>query len=290
MPAVFTGITPAGTSGSISATARFLAALVCFSLLTISPAALGDKYASIIIDDLGNNIEHGHDIAILPAALTLAILPQTTYARDIARLGVKHNKEIMLHLPLQSVVHSKASPGTLNLHMTKQAFVRQLRQNLNAVPYIRGVNNHMGSLLTRHPGHMSWLMEELKRHKKLYFVDSKTTARSIADQLASEYRIPNMSRDFFLDPDDSEATLQRQFNRFIARVNSHGYALAIAHPHPKTIQFLQQHLRELAEQNIQLVPVSQLIRAVGNNLQAVRQPNHEGKTNVTCTGTTCTGL
>ena len=263
-----------------------MAGVLFFSL---SSLALAEKYASIIIDDLGNNIETGYEIASLPAALTLAILPDTAWARDIARLGSRHNKEIMLHLPLQSVVHSKPSPGTLGLHMTRSAFVRQLRHNLGAVPYIRGINNHMGSLLTRHPGHMGWLMEELQQHP-LYFVDSKTTPRSIADRLADEYHIPNLSRDFFLDPDDSEATLQRQFKRFIARVNSRGYALAIAHPYPKTIQFLQQHLPELAEQNIRLVPVSQLIRKAGKSQPDNRQPEREGKTDVTCTGTTCTGL
>lgn len=270
------------------AIARLMAGIVCSGLVLMATPVLAQKYASIIIDDLGNSLEHGYDIAALPGALTLAILPLTAYAHDIARTGVRHNKEIMLHLPMQSVAHSKASPGTLDLHMTRQAFVSQLRQNLAAVPHIRGVNNHMGSLLTRHPGLMDWLMQELKQHRSLYFVDSKTTPKSIAGRLASEHRIPNLSRDFFLDPDYSEATLRRQFDRFIARINSRGYALAIAHPHPKTIKFLQQNLHELGDQQIRLVPVSQLIK-IAARAQPQADPN-EVKTDVTCTGTTCTGL
>ena len=125
----------------------------------------------------------------------------------------------MLHLPMQSVEHHKHSPGTLDLHMTKSEFRTQLLASLNSVPYVRGVNNHMGSLLTRHPGHMNWLMDVLSKHGGLYFIDSKTTNKSIAAKIAIEYDIPNLSRDFFLDPDEKDSTIRQQFNRFINNVS-----------------------------------------------------------------------
>ena len=246
-----------------------------------------DKFASIIIDDLGNNLEYGQDIINLPAALTIAILPETTYANDLAHLAAKKQKEVMLHLPMQSIEHHKHSPGTLDLHMTQNEFKKQLQQDLNSVPYVRGVNNHMGSLLTRHPGHMSWLMDELSKRDGLYFIDSKTTNKSIADKIAIEYEIPHLSRDFFLDPDENENTLRVQFDRFINKINQRGYALAIAHPYPKTIQFLQRHLKELEAQGIKLLPVSKLISA------AEHSTNGDTKTedkHVACTGTTCSRL
>ena len=239
--------------------------LIVYLLSTMPVSA--EKYASIIIDDLGNSYEYGHDIISLPGALTLAILPRTIYARELARLAIKNHKEVMLHLPMQSVENQKPSPGTLDLHMTRQEFIRQLRLNLNSVPYVRGVNNHMGSLLTRHPGHMSWLMDELGKQGGLYFVDSKTTSKSIADMIAVEYRIPSLSRDYFLDPDFDENTIRQQFDRFLKRVHQRGYALAIAHPHPNTIRFLQQHLSELSEQGITLIPVSRLIHDANSATQ-----------------------
>jgi len=260
------------------------ALLLCLS--TITPVN-AEKFASIIIDDLGNNFENGRDVIELPATLTIAILPQTTYARDLARLAARQNKEVMLHLPMQSVEHHKHSPGTLDLHMTKREFNDQLRQNLNSVPYVRGVNNHMGSLLTRHPGHMSWLMDELSKRGGLYFIDSKTTSKSIADRMAVEHSVPNLSRDFFLDPDEGEDTLRVQFDRFINRINQRGYALAIAHPYPKTIQFLQRHLKELEEHGIKLLPVSKLISTArrSNNGDTIMEDK-----NVACTGPTCSRL
>lgn len=239
--------------------------------------------ASIIIDDVGNNYHDGRAVVELPANLTIAILPGTSYAASLARLAARKDKEVMLHLPMQSVEHHQHSPGTLDLHMTRKEFARQLHHNLSSVPYVRGVNNHMGSLLTRHPGHMSWLMHELSRHGGLYFVDSKTTAKSIADRIALEYQIPSMSRDFFLDPDDDPQTLKTQFNRFIDKILKSGHALAIAHPYPATIAFLRDNLHRLEKHGIRLIPVSELI----DNRYKVQQ---EETPYVACTGTTCSGL
>jgi polysaccharide deacetylase 2 family uncharacterized protein YibQ len=251
-----------------------------------APASAPDNaelVASIIIDDVGNNYHYGRAVIELPATLTIAILPGTSYAVSLAQLAARENKEVMLHLPMQSVEHHQHSPGTLDLHMTRKEFARQLHHNLSSVPYVRGVNNHMGSLLTRHPGHMSWLMEELSRHGGLYFVDSKTTSKSIADRIALEYRIPSMSRDFFLDPDDDPRTLKIQFELFIDKVLRRGHALAIAHPYPATIAFLRDNLHRLEKHGIRLIPVSELI----DNRNKAQQ---EDTPYVACTGTTCSGL
>ena len=260
-----------------------LTGLLLLVFITWAPVH-AEKIASIIIDDVGNNLEYGQDVIELPATLTIAILPRTTYAKTLARLAVKNNKEVMLHLPMQSVEHHQHSPGTLDLHMTRKEFNEQLRLNLNSVPYIRGVNNHMGSLLTRHPGHMTWLMDELSRHGGLYFIDSKTTSKSIADKIAVEYKVPNLSRDYFLDPDHEKDTLRRQFDRFIQKVNRRGFALAIAHPYPETIAFLKAHLDELTEQGITLIPISELVRTA-NRLTKNRENRH-----VACSGTPCSRL
>jgi polysaccharide deacetylase 2 family uncharacterized protein YibQ len=259
------------------------------ALAASSQPLFAEKFASIIIDDLGNNMQYGNAIVTLPAALTIAILPDAPFSRNIARLASKQHKEVMLHLPMQSVEHHGYAPGMLDLHMTKTEFIRQLRLDLAAVPYVRGINNHMGSLLTRHPGHMSWLMDEISRRGDLYFIDSKTTSKSIADKIASEYQVPNLSRDFFLDPDDKPGTLDKQFALFIKKINRRGYALAIAHPYPATIAFLKAHLDELKQQGITLIPVSQLISL---SLQRQNPPsnNKHEKRHVACTGTTCSGL
>lgn len=230
-----------------------------------------EKIASIIIDDLGNNLKYGRDIINIPAALTISVLPKTLYSIKLARFANENNKEVMLHLPMQSIKHHQPSPGTLHLQMTQEEFKKQFDESLDSIPFVRGINNHMGSLLTSQTGHMSWLMDSLSQRGDLYFIDSRTTNKSVAGKMAVEYNIPNFSRDIFLDPDKKESTLQKQFDRFVNIINKHGYALAIAHPYPKTIKFLQQNVEKLKQQGIRLVPASYLIDSL-NKKVALKHP------------------
>lgn len=261
-----------------SNTKRLQQCLIFFCLSVFFSGAQAAKLASIIIDDLGNNYEHGKTIINFPASITLSILPQTQYATQLATLAHHHNKEVMLHLPLQSIGHHKATPGTLKLHMTRLQFSQQFKINLDSVPHVQGINNHMGSLLTQHPGHMDWLMTELSKLHDVYFVDSRTSKKSVAAKIADSYDIPNLSRDVFLDPDTKPGTLRKQFDHFIAITKKQGYAIAIAHPYPSTLAFLKKNIEKLAENGIELVPVSKLLELRGNQ-------NY-----VTCTGPTCSGL
>jgi len=245
------------------------------------PAVHADKLASIIIDDLGNNLEYGNMAIALPGPITLAFLPHTVFAEKLADKAHSSGKEIMLHLPLQSVRHHSHTPGTLKLHMTHNEFIRQLESDIESVPHIKGLNNHMGSLLTQHPGHMDWLMSALAGEGGLYFIDSRTTTKSVASLFAKKYAVPHLDRDIFLDPDFRPETIRREFTRFINKINQTGYAIAIAHPHPRTIQFIQDHIDELEGQGIKLVPVSELI---------ANKHIHEETNNVASTGTTGSGL
>jgi len=239
------------------------------------------KLASIIIDDLGNSLDYGAAVLDIEAPLTLAMLPLTDYGATLAEIAHEQGKEVMLHLPLQSVESHAPTAGTLYLHMTREQFRRQLDSDLASIPHLSGVNNHMGSLLTQHPGHMDWLMQELERRGDLYFVDSRTTTKSVAATFADRHGIPHMDRDIFLDPDFSPQTLRRQFDRFIDIASRHGRAIAIAHPHPRTLEFIRQHISELERHGITLVPVSTLISKL---------TQHEETTHVAHTGTTRAGL
>ena len=166
----------------------------------------------------------------------------------------------MLHLPMQAVHDRPLGPGGLTMEMSEQAVKHALEAGLATIPYVRGVNNHMGSLLTRHPGHMDWLMQVLAEHGDLYFVDSRTTAESVALRVAMERRVPCVDRDVFLDNEPGDpAYVSRQFDRLIAIARRRGMAVGIGHPHPATLEVLESRLSELRAQGIELVPVSELL-------------------------------
>ncbi len=214
---------------------------------------------SIIIDDLGYLKKRDTRAIKLPGSITYAFLPHTPHAQELATLAHSKNKEVMLHQPMESVVNTKLGPGGLMLSMTHDQLTAQLKSNLDAIPFVAGINNHMGSLLTQHPGHMRWLMQEVQNHDNLYFVDSYTTKASILQKIANENWIPNLRRDVFLDSDRNPAKIRMHFRRLLKMARKTGIALAIGHPYPETMAVLEEELPKLSNMGIQLIPVSKLL-------------------------------
>lgn len=222
----------------------------------VKPAA---PIVAVIIDDLGNQLAKSERAVALPGPVACAFLPQTPYAARLARRAHAAGKEVLLHLPLEAVSHKPLGPGGLRLEMTRREFAATVRADLASIPDVDGVNNHMGSLLTQHPGDMAWLMAILRQSPSLFYVDSRTTPRTVAYEIATEYGVPATWRDVFLDDVRTEAAISRQFDRLIAIAKRRGAALAIGHPYPVTIRTLRKLLPKLAAAGVKLVPVRAVI-------------------------------
>jgi polysaccharide deacetylase 2 family uncharacterized protein YibQ len=238
---------------------KFCAAAILLLLATQSFAQSAPRIA-IIIDDLGYQMAAGHRAVALPGPVVCAILPGTPRAAQLANAARQRGKEVLLHLPLQSVHHDgPEEPGSITLDTTRKAFADAFATAIRSVPFAVGVNSHRGSLLTRHPGHMSWLMEEILLAGGLYFVDSYTTHHSVALKIASERGVPAIKRDVFLDSDPAPDKVAKEFERLKALARERGVAVAIGHPYPATLAFLERAIPRLVEEGIQLVPLRELI-------------------------------
>lgn len=215
---------------------------------------------AIIIDDLGNWRSAGERTASLPGPVACAVLPHTPFASLIAERAFDEGKEVMLHLPLAPIRHAAIAAGTIDIDTTQAQLARILAANFDSVPHVVGVNNHMGSLLTQHPGHMAWLMTELRTRGGLFFVDSYTSDSSIALKIAIENNIPTIRRDVFLDNVPTEVAIDREFRRLIKLARRNGIAVGIGHPYPATLKYLERNLPELTDEGIRLVSVADSIR------------------------------
>jgi polysaccharide deacetylase 2 family uncharacterized protein YibQ len=220
----------------------------------------GTPRIALIIDDLGNTLRAGKRTAALNGPVACAILPHTPFGQTIARQAFLAGKEVLLHLPLQPVEHMETTgSGTIKIDNTRTQLVRIFESDIVSIPHVIGVSNHMGSLLTRHPGHMEWLMDAVKAHGDLFFVDSYTTVSSVALQLARERGVPSIRRDVFLDNVPTAAAIDKEFQRLKRRAKKHGIAVGIGHPYPETLRYLEQVLPTLIDEGIELVSVGRLI-------------------------------
>ena len=242
-----------------------LRSLLLAAMLSLAPhaSAEGIPRIAIIIDDLGYQFAAGQRAIDLPGPISFAILPATPSGQSLARAAHNNGKEVLLHLPLEAVGQRGVDePGAITLDMSRGAFHEAFDAALASVPYAIGVSSHRGSLLTRHPGHMEWLMEEIRARDGMFFIDSYTTHESVALQLARESGVAATRRHVFLDNDRSLEAMTREFNRLTQLARRQGVAVAIAHPYPETLEFLEHKLAELDAGNIELIPVSKALNFV----------------------------
>lgn len=214
----------------------------------------------IIIDDLGYQLEAGKRALNLPGPVSYAVLPETPRGRMLAETAHQSGKEVLLHLPLQAVASSSpAEPGSITMEMSREVMAATLASAFESVPHAIGVNGHRGSLLTRHPGHMRWLMEEIAARGNLFFVDSYTTHESVALQIAGEAQLAAIRRDVFLDHEIDAGAIAIEFERLKLLARQRGFAVGIGHPYPATLDFLEAELPKLSEQGFELVAISQVV-------------------------------
>lgn len=238
--------------------------LMCLLILLLASAAsqAGQPLVAIIIDDMGTQGGLGKRAVNLPGPVVYAFLPHTPHTVGLAELAHRQGKQVMLHLPMQAMEGNALGPGGITLHMTRGQFREAFRRNLQAVPHVTGVNNHMGSLLTRHPGLMAWLMEEIREQGDLFFVDSRTTKHTVAERVAQESAVPVVRRHVFLDHHTGEAAIDAEVDRLVALAHRQGYAVAIGHPRPDTLAVLERRLPQLEREGVRLVTVSELIASM----------------------------
>lgn len=233
-------------------------------ILLFCPVAQAEKpVLSLVIDDLGYSFENAREALNLPGQHSFAIIPNTTYARKIANFAHENGHELILHMPMQSAVNTPIEDFALHEQMSETEITDNVHQMLGDIPHISGINNHMGSHLTKHGYIMRPIMETIKQSQKnrspLYFLDSRTTPQSKAYEQALLAGVPTLKRDVFLDYNHAnEESILFQFQRWMKKAREKGYSVAIGHPHQSTLAVLQKLIPE-HDQEFDFMSLSQLI-------------------------------
>ncbi|GAB5452229.1 MAG: divergent polysaccharide deacetylase family protein [Halioglobus sp.] len=231
----------------------------CLAAATAAGSASYDKLV-IIIDDLGHNLHSGRKALALPGKITYAVIPFTPHGKKLARTAEAVGKEVMVHAPMATQDGAPLGVGGLTADLSREEFRTLLLAAIEEFPQARGINNHMGSDLTERRRQMAWTMQEL-RWRDLYFVDSRTSENTVAATVAKEFRVPNLSRQVFLDNNPNRADIEARFEELLTKVRERGIAVGIGHPYPETIDYLREALPQLEDQGIRLAFVSEAIDA-----------------------------
>ncbi|MEW6990641.1 divergent polysaccharide deacetylase family protein [Colwelliaceae bacterium 6441] len=229
-------------------------------ILFIFPTSLAfaqQAKVAIIIDDIGYRKTDTASLT-LPGKVTYAILPHTPFGKSLAEQANASSKDVILHIPMESENGKTLGPGALTADMDEDSIRESLASSFKEIPFAIGMNNHMGSKLTKLYSPMAWTMRYLKENN-LIFIDSVTTENSKARKLARHFGVPNLGRHLFLDNELNQNYISSQFAQLIKQAVKYKRVVAIAHPHPETIQALNYLIPQLDAHDIQLVGISELL-------------------------------
>ena len=232
--------------------------------LTRSIERAGKPMAAIIIDDIGYRRSDLSFFRKNRYPLTAAVLPGLPHSSELSVKLDELGYEVICHQPMEpsSYPRHDPGPGVILLSMTPEEIGRTLEANLKTVPTAKGLNNHMGSAFTADRLAMEALMDEVRR-LNLYLVDSRTTADTVAENVAREMNVPVIARDVFLDDLAEEHYIARQVREYEKVLLDQGYGVAICHPHHATFSVLEEVLPRLAER-YDLVTVGGLLSILNN--------------------------
>ncbi len=228
----------------------------------VAPKARGGASArlAIIIDDIGYDRAAADSVLALGFPVTVSVLPHLPLSNDVAEEAYRRGDQVMLHLPMQSEEESaKTENVELRVGMRAGEVNSILTGMLDTVPHVVGVNNHQGSLATSDPQLMAELMPEL-RQRGLFFIDSRTEAKTVAYDAAKRAGVRAASRKVFLDDTASREAIIAQLQLAAKDAQRDSSAIAIGHPRPATIAALAEEVPHLESSGVQLVFASELVQ------------------------------
>ena len=216
---------------------------------------------AVVIDDLGLNKKLTQRVIGVDGPLTLAFLPYANSLRTQTARARHRGHELLVHLPMEpKAAATDPGPNAMRTGLPAREFERRLKWNLSRFSGFVGFNNHMGSRLSEDYDSMGRLLAEAKARGLLY-LDSRTTAATVARPIAQAIDLPFAERDVFLDNIRTTAAIERRFDELEATAKANGQAIAIGHPYRATIAVLKRRIPQLEEKGIALVPLSALAKS-----------------------------
>jgi uncharacterized protein len=215
---------------------------------------------AIVIDDLGFTLEPVERLLAMGYPITYSILPNGSHSRETGELVHRSGGRYIIHMPMQPFDYPRENPGPNSLLLSQgmEETARRVREYMQLLPDAIGASNHMGSAYTFDEDRMQVVQTVLAEHH-LFFLNSKTSATRVPEEIAHQWGYPYLQRDVFLDNEVNERSIEAAFQQAVRVALRDGHAIAIGHPHPQTLHVLARDLPRLAGEGVEPVTLSALL-------------------------------
>ena len=214
----------------------------------------------LVIDDFGyRNDSISDGFLDLPVPITCAVLPGHNQSSRFAKKAINAGKEVIVHMPMQSAITSSGEDEfKLKIGMTSEEIEWRLNEALNEIPEAVGINNHQGSKATT-DGKVMAVVASVLKNKNKFFLDSRTSSKTVGENTMRSVGVPTARRHIFLDNDLSIKNISKQLDKLVAVAEKKGLAIGIGHVKGNTLKVLEEEIPALVEQGFEFKFLSQVV-------------------------------
>ena len=214
----------------------------------------------LVIDDFGyRNDSISDGFLELPVPITCAVLPGHNQSSRFAKKAINAGKEVIVHMPMQSAITSSGEDEfKLKIGMTSEEIEWRLNEALNEIPEAVGINNHQGSKATT-DGKVMAVVASVLKNKNKFFLDSRTSSKTVGENTMRSVGVPTARRHIFLDNDLSIENISKQLDKLVTVAEKKGLAIGIGHVKGNTLKVLEEEIPALVEQGFEFKFLSQVV-------------------------------
>jgi polysaccharide deacetylase 2 family uncharacterized protein YibQ len=244
------------------AVAVFLAETTSVAAFNVPTHRLLKKKVAFVIDDFGNNMDGTWEMMNMPIPLTIAVMPFLPTTKRDATWAHEKKHEVFVHLPMEPIKGKRSwlGPGAITTDLSNEEIRERVNKAIDDVPFAIGVNNHMGSKATADPRVMRIVLE-VCRERGLIYLDSRTTAKSVAGSIAQELGVPYLENQLFLDDQYTSKHIRKQMEMLCKNIGTTNICVAIGHvgpPGKKTASILRDFISRI-KKDAEIVTISKII-------------------------------
>jgi polysaccharide deacetylase 2 family uncharacterized protein YibQ len=216
---------------------------------------------AVIVDDFGlHEIGNARRLRTIGQTVTLSVFPFQPFTAALVEFAASEGMPYLLHMPMEP--HSSTEnpgEGAIMVSDSDDAIRRKLSAAFESVKGAPGMNNHMGSRATEDIRIMETVMHYLRDNGR-FFIDSRTSNRSVAFEVSQRIRVKCSVMAGYLDVIDERSAIRKRLFELVESAFERGPVIIIGHSRPFTIEVLEQELPRLAEQGVRFVGVEEVVK------------------------------
>ena len=222
---------------------------------------------AIVIDDFGSFDQSGVTTLLTSnVPLTCAVIPNVDFSEQNINDILKANKELILHMPMQSHVNLPEDwygPVYIKNTDSSETAIQKIETCLKDFPEIKGFNIHIGSGVSQNKTLMTAIYDFAKQNN-LYFLDSRTIETHATEDACKNTNSIYLGRDVFLEPDNnrSYAGVKARLAEGANLALEKGYAIVIGHVGAEggenTARAIVESAKTIENMGVKLVTLSEI--------------------------------